>query len=114
MSANSILWHKRLGHFNYATLKNMVDLQIALGLPEIQELGDVCEACKLGKQTKSDFNNNTFRTSSKLQLIHTDLCGPMHNKSLNGAGFFCCLLMIITDFVGCVFLKTKVKCLMSL
>jgi len=34
---DSILWHKRLGHFNYATLKRMADLQMASSLPEIQE-----------------------------------------------------------------------------
>jgi hypothetical protein len=43
-----VLWHKRLGHFNYATLKRMADLQMASGLPKIQR-NDICEACQLGK-----------------------------------------------------------------
>jgi len=54
LSANTIvendyvLWHKRLGHFNYATLKRMADLQMASGLSKIQR-NDICEACQLGK-----------------------------------------------------------------
>jgi len=63
---NSILWHKRLGHFNYTTLKMMVDLQMASGLPEIQEQHDICEVCQLGKQTRIVFPDNAFRASSKL------------------------------------------------
>ena len=61
-----ILWHKRLGHFNYATLKMMADLQMASGLPEIQEQQDICEVCQLGKQTRIVFPDNAFRASSKL------------------------------------------------
>jgi len=40
-----VLRHKILGHFNYATLKRMFDLQMASGLPEIQEQHDIYEAC---------------------------------------------------------------------
>ena len=32
-----VLWHKRLGHFNYASLRRMENLQIAYGLPNIQD-----------------------------------------------------------------------------
>ena len=44
-SKESVLWHKRLGHFNYATLKKMADQQMAHGLPDIQEQQVICEAC---------------------------------------------------------------------
>ena len=33
----SILWNKRLEHFNYATLRRMTKLQKARGLPNIQD-----------------------------------------------------------------------------
>jgi hypothetical protein len=44
----------------------MADLQMASGLPEIQEQYDICEACQLGKQTRIVFPDNAFRASSKL------------------------------------------------
>lgn len=36
-SSNSALWDKGLGHFNYATMKKMTDLEMVIGLPKIQE-----------------------------------------------------------------------------
>jgi len=54
------------------------------GLPDIQEQKSICEVCQLGKQTRVVFPDNAFRALSKLHLVHTDVCGPMHNESLNG------------------------------
>ena len=45
----SVLWHKRLGHYNYAALNKMVELQMARGLPNIHDQGIFCEACQLGE-----------------------------------------------------------------
>jgi hypothetical protein len=63
---DSILWHKRLGHFNYATLKRMVDLKMTSYLPEIQEQNNVCEVCQLEKQTIIVFPDTAFKATSKL------------------------------------------------
>ena len=41
----SILWNKRLEHFNYATLRRMIKLQKTHGLPNIQDEVGFCEAC---------------------------------------------------------------------
>ena len=48
-SSKSVLWHKRLGYFNYVTLKKMADQEMVIGLPDIQDQKVVCEACQLGK-----------------------------------------------------------------
>ena len=40
----SVLWNKRLGHFNYATLRRMTNLQMAHGLLNIQDEDFFCEA----------------------------------------------------------------------
>jgi hypothetical protein len=104
---DSILWHKRLGHFNYATLKWMANLQMASGLPEIQEQHDICEACQLGKQARIVFPDNAFRASSKLQLVHINVCGPMHNESLNGSKYFLLFVDDYSRFCWVYFLKSK-------
>jgi len=103
----SVLWHKRLGHFNYATLKRMADLQMTHGLPDIQEKKSICEACQLGKQTRVVFPDNVFRALSKLQLVHTDVCGPMHNESLNGSKYFLLFVDDYSRFCWICFLKSK-------
>jgi hypothetical protein len=38
---------------------------------------ETCEACLLGKMTKAPFTGWPERALDLLELIHTDLCGPM-------------------------------------
>jgi hypothetical protein len=102
-----VLRHKRLGHFNYATLKKMADQQMTHGLPDIQEHQIICEACQLGKQTKVVFPNNAYKALSKLQLVHTDVCGPMHNESLNGSKYFLLFNDDFSRYCWVYFLKSK-------
>lgn len=46
-----------------------------------------CTICKEGKQTRLPFPKNTSRANNILNLIHSDLVGPMENKSLGGAKY---------------------------
>jgi hypothetical protein len=103
----SVLWHKRSGHFNYATLKRIVDLQMTHCLPDIQEQKSICEAYQLGKQTRVVFPDIAFKALSKLQLVHTDVCGPMHNESLNGSKYFLLFVDDYSRFCWIYFLKSK-------
>ncbi|KAA3453210.1 centromere protein F isoform X7 [Gossypium australe] len=49
------------------------------------EKDDACEVCQLGKQARQPFPSNmAWRASKKLQLVHTDVCGPMKTQSLSG------------------------------
>ena len=104
---NSVLWHKRLGHVNYATVKKMAELKVVEGLPLIHELNEVCEACQLGKQARVKFNKNAFRSTTKLQIVHSDVCGPMHNESLNAARYFVLFIDDFSRFCWVYSLKTK-------
>ena len=44
-----------------------------------------CEACMGGKQCKNTFKLSETETSMPLELVHSDLCGKMGQKSLGGA-----------------------------
>jgi hypothetical protein len=77
------------------------------GLPDIQEQKSICEAYQLGKQTRVVFPDNAFRALSKLQLVHTDVCGPMHNESLNGSKYFLLFVDDYSRFCWIYFLKSK-------
>ena len=92
----SKLWHKRLGHFNYDSLKLMYIKQLVEDMPAVNKNQEVCEVCQLGKQQKLPFpSKNSWRASEKLQLIHTDVCGPISEASLNGSRYF---LLFIDDY----------------
>ena len=45
---------------------------------------ETCETCLLGKITKTPFTGFTERASDLLELIHTDVCGPMSSTAREG------------------------------
>ena len=54
----------------------------------------ICEPCLVGKATRLPFNK-VKRAISKLQLIHSDICGPMNERARHGANYF---ITFINDF----------------
>ncbi|XP_028072574.1 uncharacterized protein LOC114274797 [Camellia sinensis] len=51
----SWLWHRRLGHLNFHSLKVLHQKNMVQGLPSIEEIHDVCEGCALGKHHRQPF-----------------------------------------------------------
>ena len=87
------LWHQRYGHLSYGNLdilhrKNMVD-----GLGGINSKSppcdDKCEGCIMGKHSRSPFPKKSSRVTTKpLELVHSDVCGPMSVDSIGGSRYF--------------------------
>ncbi|KAM2938262.1 hypothetical protein FF1_038075 [Malus domestica] len=44
------LWHRKIGHLKYQSLKNLKNQEPMYGLPEIDEVKEVCESYAIGKQ----------------------------------------------------------------
>ena len=76
------LWHCRLGHIG---VKRMKKLQ-ADGLLESldYESLDACEPCLMGKMTKTPLSGTMERATDLLEIIHTDVCGPMSVEARGG------------------------------
>ena len=78
------------------------------GLPKIHTEVDTCESCIMGKQHKKSIPKGvSWRASVFLELIHTDICGPMNTPSLGSQRYF---LIFIDDFsrmTWVYFLKEK-------
>jgi hypothetical protein len=49
---------------------------------------ETCESCLLGKMTKAPFIGLSERASDLLELIHTDVCGPMSTTARGGFQYF--------------------------
>lgn len=118
-SANSMLsavgnndvvtWHRRLGHINYADMCKMRD-GVVNGISFAGRADEVnrCEICLKGKQSRQPFpKSNHQRQASILDLIHSDLCGPMETKSIGGARYFFTLIDDHSRMVFVYFLKNK-------
>ena len=48
----------------------------------------VCESCLEGKMTKRPFNAKGRRAQELLELVHTDVCGPMSTQAKGGYEYF--------------------------
>nr|GEV18293.1 ribonuclease H-like domain-containing protein [Tanacetum cinerariifolium] len=77
----SNLWHMRLGHINYKTMKKLVKGNLVRGLPsKIFENNHGCVACQKGKQHKASYKAKLVNSISKpLHMLHMDLFGPINN-----------------------------------
>ena len=102
------LWHRRFGHLNEQSMQKLVreGLINQLDYTTSGEIG-VCEACIGGKQCKNSFKPSKTVTSKPLELVHSDVCGKMGQKSLGGAEYFLTLLDDKTHHAWVYPLKTK-------
>jgi hypothetical protein len=73
--STTYLWHCRLGHIGVKRMKKLH----ANGLLESldYESFETCEPCLMGKMTKTSFSGTMERATNLLEIIHTDVCGPM-------------------------------------
>ena len=79
----SELLHRIFSHLHYKSLPSL--RKMVIGFPEILIDHDgVCKGWVLGKLAKSSFPNSESRSKGILDLVHSDLCGPLSVASLGG------------------------------
>ena len=104
----SSLMHKRLGHCSYSTLGEITRHGLILDMPIVAQLDCVCKVCEEGKSSRASLSNDSVkRAKARLELVHSDVCGPMSVESLSGSRYF---LLFIDDYsrrTWCYFLKNK-------
>ena len=80
------MWHCHLGHIGVKRMKKLH----ADGLLESldYESFDTSESCLMGKMTKTMFFGKMERANNLLEIIHTDVCGPMSVEAHGGYHYF--------------------------
>ena len=93
---SSNLWHGRLGHVNFESLRRLIHLD---HIPKFNFNSKYkCEICVEVKQTRTFFNN-VKRISEPLELIHTDLCDLKFVQTRGGNKYFVTFIDDCTKFV---------------
>ncbi|PKI56465.1 hypothetical protein CRG98_023103 [Punica granatum] len=77
------------------------------GLPSPHKQLKHCLVCLEGKQTRLPFRKSHWRATERLQLVHTDVCGPMSVESLNGSKYFVTFIDDKTRMCWIFFMKAK-------
>lgn len=90
-------WHRRFGHRDPAILSRINKEDLGVGF-EMQDCGirHVCEHCLAGKSARIPFPKASQNRATRiLDLIHTDVCGPIDAITPGGNRY---LMTLIDDF----------------
>lgn len=102
------LWHKRFCHVNFNNLIKVSKSSIVRGLPKLVKPENVlCKDCQMGKMTFVSFKSKSFSIENILDLVHTDLCGPMRSKSYFGDNYFMIFIDDYSKMMWVTFLRQK-------
>src|SRR3954467_3240962 len=86
MISATYLWHCSLGHIG---VKRMKKLHVDGLLESLDyESLDACKPCLMGKMTKTPFSGTMKQAIDLLEIIHTDVCGPMNIKARDKISLF--------------------------
>ena len=80
------LWHQRFGHLGINNLKKVHKLVQGMDLIEANELQ--CDACSEGKQSRNPTTTVSKESAKVLELVHSDVCGPIRPTTLGGNRYF--------------------------
>ena len=76
----------RLGHINPNRIHGLVKSGILNSLAF--EPIPMCESCLEGKMNKRPLKAKGYRATKPLELVHTDVCGPMRVQAKGGYEYF--------------------------
>lgn len=84
------LWHRRFGHLNFKDLTEAVDKNTIYGinLTTSKRKNVACDICVKGKMSRTPFPKTTDRDTKILDIVHSDVCGPMRTESLRKCRYF--------------------------
>ena len=92
------IWHQRLAHIDHNAIRKMSKNRTVNGLElrNEQEPPTPCTHCITGKGHRTPFpKQSNTKTSKLLELIHSDVKGPIETKSHGGSRYF---ITFIDDF----------------
>ena len=88
------LWHRKLRHVNYRSMKKIVSVGALRGIPELKtDSWKLCGPCVEGKKVKASHKVLQYLVTNRvLELLHMDLMGPMKIESVGGKRYaFVCV-----------------------
>ncbi|KAL0286037.1 UNVERIFIED_CONTAM: hypothetical protein Sradi_7157700 [Sesamum radiatum] len=83
---NTQIWHARVGHISKDRIRRLADSK-NLEIDDLDHL-PTCEFCLKGKMTKKPFVGQSAIANNLLDLVHTDVCGPLSTPTKGGFSYF--------------------------
>lgn len=83
------LWHCKFGHLSHKGLKKLIQKDMVIGLPQLQQSSRMCDDCLKGKQHIEVFPKESYwRATKALELVHLYICGPISPESNSNKRYF--------------------------
>ena len=105
---DSVNWHRKLGHLGGKYLKKLENMTDGMKLKhsDLENL-ESCEVCLKSKACRKPFGLNRTRATEPLQILHTDVVGPIETLSWDNHRYFVSVLDDYTHFAAVFLLKGK-------
>ena len=110
LAKSTQLWHQRLAHIQPATIIEMSKSQAVRGLEidDSREQTMTCAGCALGKAHRAVIPKKSHTRSTKLlELVHSDVNGPLEVPSLGGSRYFVTFIDDFSRWTSLYTMKTK-------
>ena len=106
---STMFWHQRLEHISEKGLFAMHSKGMVEGLPDCSSEFDLCEHCIYGKQNCVRFPSISTRAKGILELVHSDVFGPMSVPSLGVSWYYVSFIDDFSRMTWIYFLKKKLE-----
>jgi len=88
VSTSLQIWHQRMGHMSHSALRAHSPKALkGLDIDESTVAPPLCHGCELGKSTRQPFPGSAKKAHRILEIVHSDLAGPMQSDSLQGSKY---------------------------
>ena len=103
-------WHQSLGHMGVSGILKLAESGVVDGLvikgDKKSFKTEECDTCMISKSTRLSFGDSPVRAEKPLELIHSDLAGPLvMNK--DGIQYYATVIDDYTGIINIGLLKTK-------
>jgi hypothetical protein len=101
-------WHARFGHLSFQLLRQLARHEMVRGLPTLEQVDQMCDACLAGKQRRASFPEQARRrTANAIELVHGDICGLITPTTPSGNQYFLLLVDDMSRYMWLVLLPGK-------
>ena len=104
-SSEAALWHRRFDHMSEKGLTYLMKDKALVDMKDVHL--DTCEDCLAGKPHQVSFRNEQTMKTWKLEVIHSNVCGPMSVQLLSGHKYFVIFIDDATHKVWVCPIRTK-------
>lgn len=102
------VWHKRLAHAGHSTIQSASNQALVEGADLSSVNVGLCDSCVKGKMSRKPFKSaGGIKSQRTLELVHTDVCGPMQVNSLGGCKYFVTFIDDFSRYADVYFVSNK-------